>query len=323
MFLVFPFVAVQWVSSSQRGAYVAYNGMGRLFLGTILWGQDFLTFLCNAPGNHCLVGLLLWLDLGYEPGSGLSRDKTFWIFCCNAPDAPAVARASSSCVSACVLRPSARVCFVSPRPAPPFARNAPSPFFSPPSPSASRRLCRRLLPFVRGHAMASLASQRNATRAPPPPDQLASFHSLVDKCVNASVLCRHARVVELSAKAAEKGEALFGDDSLVLAHLRMQESMALASLAMEARGAEQNVLCRRSWGALLSVIAILQRRLADDTLLPGSVRNDETDYYAYQLAATAAAKELPVPSSPALKKMASYLGYSVLLDALYRSLNFL
>ena len=98
--------------------------------------------------------------------------------------------------------------------------------------------------------MAASSSQRDTTRtSSPPPDQLASFHSLVDKSVNAGLLNRYARAVELSGKAAEKGEALFGDKSLVVARLRMQESMALASLAMEARGAEQQALRRRSWGA--------------------------------------------------------------------------
>ena len=83
--------------------------------------------------------------------------------------------------------------------------------------------------------MASSSSQRDTTRAPPPPDQLASFYSLVDKVVNAGVLCRHARAAELCAKAAEKGEALFGDDSLVVAELRMGESKALASLGIRSR----------------------------------------------------------------------------------------
>ena len=107
--------------------------------------------------------------------------------------------------------------------------------------------------------MASSSSQRDMTRAPPPPDQLASFHSLIDKFVNAGLLNRHARAAELAAKAAEKGEALFGDDSLAVADLRVKESMALRSLATKASGAEHEALCRRSWGALLLVIANLQR----------------------------------------------------------------
>ena len=90
----------------------------------------------------------------------------------------------------------------------PFLRDTPSPSFSP-SPPALRRLCRRVLLYVCGHAMSSSSSQRDATRAPPPPDQLASFRSMVDKLVNAGVLNRRARAAELAAKAATKGEALF------------------------------------------------------------------------------------------------------------------
>ena len=224
---------------------------------------------------------------------------------------------------ACVLRPSARVCFDSPlSDSSLLARDAPSPFPSPPSPSASRRLSRRFLLFVRGQTMVSSSSQRDATKAAPPPDQLASFHSLVNKCVNTSVLCRHARAAELSAKAAEKGEALFGGDSLVVALLRIRESMALASLAKRARGAEQVALFRGSLSALLSVIAILQRRLEANTLLPGTVRKEETDLYEYQQATTAAATgEVPLPV--ALSAWASSIGYAVLIDTMYRSLDYL
>ena len=200
--------------------------------------------------------------------------------------------------------------------------DAPSPFFAPPSPPALLRLRRRVLLFVCGHAMASSPSQRDATRAPPPPDQLASFHSLVDKWVNAGVLCRHARDAELSAKAAEKGKALFGDDSLAVAHLQMGESMVLNHLAMSASGAEQQALYRRSWSALLSVIAILQCRLEANTLLPGTVRKEETDFYEHQLTATAAAKEIRVPPLSALQDLISTIGYDVLLNALYRSTYF-
>ena len=124
--------------------------------------------------------------------------------------------------------------------------------------------------------MVSSSSQRDTTRAPQQPDQLASFHSLVDKSVHAAALNRHARAVELSAKAAEKGEALFGDNSLVVANLRIGESSALASLAIEARGAEKQALIRRSWSALLSVIAILQLRLANNTLLAPSGKRSWT-----------------------------------------------
>ena len=147
-------------------------------------------------------------------------------------------------------------------------------------------------------AMASPASARGAVRAAPPPDELAAFLSLVDKKISAAQLSRHARDAELSSKAAEKAEALFGNDSLVVAHLRMNESIAVANLASSARGAEQVTLFRRSWSALLPVIAHLQRRLATNTVLPGTVRTEESDYYAHVAAAIFAAQDklLPLPA---------------------------
>ena len=84
-----------------------------------------------------------------------------------------------------------------------------------------------LVVWTRGW-MASSSSQRGAAWAPPLPDRLASFFKLVDKQVIAGVLCRHARAAELSASAAVQAEALFGGyNSLVVAHLRMDESQCL------------------------------------------------------------------------------------------------
>ena len=170
--------------------------------------------------------------------------------------------------------------------------------------------------------MASPSSQQGAREALPP-DQLTALYSLKDKFVNASALNRHARAAELSARAALKAEALLGDDSLVVADLRMAESHALVGLTIAASGAEKAALRCRSWSALLSVIALLQRRLASDTLLFGTVRKEESDYYAHAQASIFAAKNKPVPSPADLKNFGPTIGYSVLLSALYRSLSFL
>ena len=169
--------------------------------------------------------------------------------------------------------------------------------------------------------MAAPASQHNATRAQPPPDQLASFYSVIDKFLSAAALNRHARAVELSAKAADEGEALFGDDSLVVAHLRMRECMALAKLAWIARGTEEVALIRRSWATLLSAIALLQRRLEANTLMHCTVRKDETEYYAHFLVATFVAQKANVPPPAILQTMVSAIGYGALVDALLRSLD--
>ena len=105
-----------------------------------------------------------------------------------------------------------------------------------------------------------MVSSVGGTAVQPPPDQqLIAFRALVDKLVTAGLLRRHARTAELSARAAMQAEALFGDDSLVVASLRMGESNALNSTAAGMSGAEQEQMDRSIWALLLSVIAILLR----------------------------------------------------------------
>ena len=189
--------------------------------------------------------------------------------------------------------------------------------------SGGSHLPRASLPrLLRGHAMASPSSQQGAREALPP-DQLTALYSLADKFLNASALNRHARAAELSARGALKAEALLGDNSVVVVHLRVNESRSLANLAATASGAEQVALCRRSWSSLLSVLAILERRLASDTLLPGTVRKEESDYYVHVQASIYAAQNKPVVLPADLQILGSTIGCSVLLGALYRSLNFL
>ena len=103
----------------------------------------------------------------------------------------------------------------------------------------------------------------------------------------------------------------------------MAESKAIVSLLSTASGEEQLALVRRSWSALLSVVTLLKRRLATNTLLPGTVRKEESDYAAHVQLATRTAMNEPVPPPFVLVLMASALGYDVLLDALFRSLHFL
>ena len=181
----------------------------------------------------------------------------------------------------------------------------------------------RVLSLLQLTMASSSSVQRGAVRAPPPPDQLAAFHKTVDKRVMTGVLCREARDAELSAQAAVQAEALFGDDSLVVARLRYFESDSLASLAREASGVEQETLLSRSWAVLLSVISLLQRRLADKTVLPGTVRKEELEYDAHSQAALCKAKNEPAPSSDELRSWASTLGYETLIFAMRRSLDLL
>ena len=168
------------------------------------------------------------------------------------------------------------------------------------------------------------ASSQGAARAAQPPDQLGPFYKLVDKNTIAGVLSRHARNAELSASAAVQAEALFGgDDSLVVAHLRIGESQALTSLALRASGAEQDTFVRRAWVVLLSVLPLLLRRLEANTLLPGTVKEEELDYYVHAQVAAKKAKNEPVPSPAILRALASTMGYDTLVLTMYRSLDLL
>ena len=170
----------------------------------------------------------------------------------------------------------------------------------------------------------SLRSAGSSSRAPLLPDQLAAFYKLVDKKAIAGALCRHARDAELSASAAVQAEALYkGDDSLVVASLRMDESQSLTCLALEASGVEQATFFQQSWAALLSALPLLLRRIAANTLLPGTVREEELDYEAHVQAAIRKAMNKPVASPAGLRAAASTLGYNILLHAISTSVGLL
>ena len=171
--------------------------------------------------------------------------------------------------------------------------------------------------------MASSTSQLGVARGQPPPDQLAALYVLVDKMAMAGQLGRHARSMELSARASTQAEALFGDDSLVLAQLRFCECESLTSLALKASGVEQQTQLCRAWAILLSLINLLLRRLAANTLLHGTVREEEINYEAHTQAALFKAHNNPVPPQEELRTWASTMGYVSLLSAICRSLDFL
>ena len=155
-------------------------------------------------------------------------------------------------------------------------------------------------------------------------DELAAFYKLVDKQVIAGALCcRHARHAELSASAAVQAEALFGNDNLVVAELRICEFASLSNLAVEASGAEQDTLVRQTWAILVSLIPLLLRRVDANTLLPGTLREEELDYTAHVQAATKKAQNIPVLSPARLRVLVSALGYNTLVEAMYNSLAFL
>ena len=79
-------------------------------------------------------------------------------------------------------------------------------------------------------------------------------------------------------------------------------------------------MCKRSWAILLRVHALLLRRLADETLLPGTNTEEEVTYFVRTQVLWHKAADKPVPSEAVLRLGGGVFGYTVLLDAVYRTL---
>ena len=176
-------------------------------------------------------------------------------------------------------------------------------------------------------------SERGAARAtgappptlpPPPPEEVAAFYALVEKQTTAGLLSRYTRAAELADRAARHAARLWGDNSLVVADLRESEAGSLRNLANASTSSSEDVeLRRRAWAILVPVRALLLRRLAYNTLLPGTIREEEVTHYAHTLAFTWKAKDEPVPSEAALQGFGVVLGYTALLSAVFQTLNLL
>lgn len=82
-------------------------------------------------------------------------------------------------------------------------------------------------------------------------------------------------------------------------------------------------LTRRAMDLLCALNALLLRRLATNTLMPGTVRDEELDFDAHGQAAVKRAANLPCPLPARLRAMASTPGYETLLCALLNSLYLL
>ena len=182
-----------------------------------------------------------------------------------------------------------------------------------------------------GLTMAS-SSERGAARArgarplslPPPPEEVASFFALVEKRVTAGVLYRHARCADLCDRAAKNAETLWGDNSLVVAELRVVEVGSLRELARASTPfSEQEALCRRAWATLVPLHALLLRRLADNTLLPGTIKEEEMTYLVHTQAFAGKAQGKPVPAEAVLQGLGALLGYDTLLNAVALTLALL
>ena len=178
------------------------------------------------------------------------------------------------------------------------------------------------------------SSEDGAARAPGapppplpshPPEELEAFYLLIEKQVTAAVLCRFSRCAELSERAARHAAArLWGNNSLVVAHLRMGEVASLRNLAnASTSSSEKEALRQRARAILVPVHALLLRRLADNTLLPCTNREEEVTYYARAQAFGRKAKDEPVPSEAVLQGLGVVLGYETLLVAVFHTLNLL
>ena len=166
-----------------------------------------------------------------------------------------------------------------------------------------------------------------AARAPPAPEQLAVFNQLLEKIVTAGRLCRHARQLELAGRAAAQAELLYREDSLVVAWIRETESSALWSLSCDAvdagADAEEEALDRQAWALLLPLHALLLRRVAANTLLPGTVRQEESEFGANMDAAARRAARAPAPAKARLRVAGQLMGYDVLLDVVINTVKLL
>ena len=80
---------------------------------------------------------------------------------------------------------------------------------------------------------------------------------------------------------------------------------------------------RRAWATLVPVHALLLRRLADNTLLPGTIKEEEVTYFARSQAFGRKAMDKPVPSEAALQRLGAVLGYETLSFSVFHVLNLL
>ena len=159
---------------------------------------------------------------------------------------------------------------------------------------------------------------------PSPPEEVAAFYTLVEKRVTTGVLNRHARCVELSDRAARSAARLYGDNSLVVADLRVSEAGAIRNLACVSTPCSEKVaLLQRAWALLVPVHALLLRRLADNTLLPGTIEDGESTYFVRQKVFTWKARDESVPSDADLQGLGVLLGYEKLLRAMVLTLALL
>ena len=167
------------------------------------------------------------------------------------------------------------------------------------------------------------SSERTPRSTPVSPD-LAAFNTLVERVVTAGVLCRDARCAELSERAARHAAKIWGDHSLVVADLRVTEATSLRELARASTNfSEKEALRRRAWAVLVPVHALLLRRLADNTLLPGTNAEEEVTFFLRTQALARKAEDKTATPSTVLQSLGVLFGYTTLLDAVFHTLSLL
>ena len=169
----------------------------------------------------------------------------------------------------------------------------------------------------------------NAPRAPPAPDQLDSFNELLQKVVTAGMLSRYDRHQELAGRAAAQAEVLFkAKDSLIVASLNRTAANALWKLSCVAEGeggsdTEVASLRRRAWALLLPLHALLLRRVAANTLLLGTLREEESEFGANVESFAYRAVNKPAPTNAHLQAVGRLVGYKVLLEVVASTVKLL
>lgn len=88
---------------------------------------------------------------------------------------------------------------------------------------------------------------------------------------------------------------MFGADSIVVASLCHGEALSLVHQAKVSTRQEAEALVQRAWALLLPMNALLLRRTAANTLLPGTVRREEVVYRAHVEEAVSKARSEAVP----------------------------
>lgn len=170
--------------------------------------------------------------------------------------------------------------------------------------------------------MASSAEHVRHPRLRPSPEELA-FYTTLDRAVTAGALGRAARAGELHARASVQAEGLYGENSLVLACSRWSEASSHIQLANASAGDDEKSLRYRAWALQLQVNALLLRRAAANTLLPGTVSREEVEYRARVNDILCKAKGKPAPPESKQQKFGERVGISALVHALNNTLNLL